>query len=57
MTARKNEHGSLAKRIDYVLLNVTAAQRLRAAQLMLDGPGLRRASDHAALVVDLHDPA
>lgn len=51
------EHGSLSKRIDYVLLNVTAGQRLRAARLMLDEPGERRASDHAALVVDLHDPA
>jgi hypothetical protein len=40
-----------------VLLDVAAAQRLRAAWLVLDEPGMRRASDHAALLVDLDDPA
>jgi endonuclease/exonuclease/phosphatase family metal-dependent hydrolase len=51
------EHGALSRRIDYVLLDVAAAQRLRAAWLVLDEAGMRRASDHAALLVDLDDPA
>jgi endonuclease/exonuclease/phosphatase family metal-dependent hydrolase len=52
-----HEHGALSRRIDYVLLDLAAAQRLRAAWLMLDEPGMRRASDHAALLVDFDDPA
>jgi endonuclease/exonuclease/phosphatase family metal-dependent hydrolase len=52
-----HEDGALSRRIDYVLLNAAAASRLRAAQLVLDGPGSRRASDHAALVIDLDDPS
>ena len=46
-------HGAPAKRIDYLLVDATSAPRLRAARLLLDAPGMRRASDHAALVVDL----
>lgn len=46
------EHGVPAKRIDYLLVDTTSAPRLRAARLLLDAAGTR-ASDHAALVVDL----
>lgn len=50
------EDGALSKRIDYVLLGPAFVPHLRAARLVLDGPGQRRASDHAGLVVDLAPP-
>jgi endonuclease/exonuclease/phosphatase family metal-dependent hydrolase len=50
------EGDGLSKRIDYVWLESSLAPRLRAARLVLDEPGARRASDHAGLLVELDAP-
>ncbi|MCY1069243.1 endonuclease/exonuclease/phosphatase family protein [Nannocystis sp. RBIL2] len=47
------EHGALRKRIDYLLLDRGLASRLCDVSLVLDGPGERRASDHAGLLARL----
>ncbi|MBZ5710679.1 endonuclease/exonuclease/phosphatase family protein [Nannocystis pusilla] len=51
------EDGALRRRIDYQLLDRRLAPQLRRADLVLDGPGERRASDHAGLLVTIDDPA
>lgn len=47
------ERGALRKRIDYLLLDRHLASRLCDVALVLDGPGERRASDHAGLLARL----
>ncbi|WAS89772.1 endonuclease/exonuclease/phosphatase family protein [Nannocystis punicea] len=50
------EAGALARRIDYLLLDRRLAPRLRGVSLVLDGPGERRASDHAGVLALLAMP-
>lgn len=47
------ERGALRKRIDYLLLDRGLAPRLCDVSLVLDGPGERRASDHAGVLARL----
>ncbi|PCC67147.1 Metal-dependent hydrolase, endonuclease/exonuclease/phosphatase family [Nannocystis exedens] len=47
------ERGALRKRIDYVLLDRGLASRLCDVSRVLDGPGERRASDHAGVLARL----